>query len=124
VAKPHKPITFREVLGTAAVQQETLLFVLVSAMDVFMTYILLSQDGFFESNPVAHYFIAGWGTKGMVYFKFGMVAFVCVLSQIIARRRPQVARWLLIGATVVSAIVVVYSVKLLLVHGNMMEIEV
>lgn len=126
MAKQPKPITMRELLGTAAVQQETLLFVLVSAMDVFMTYILLSQagGGFVESNPVARYFIAGWGTKGMVYFKFGMVAFVCVLSQIIARRRPQVARWLLIGATIVSAVVVVYSLKLLLQHGDLGGIEV
>ncbi len=126
MAKQLKPITVRELLGTTAVQQETLQFVLVSALDVFMTYILLSQEGggFIESNPVARYFIAGWGTKGMVYFKFGMVAFVCVLSQIIARRRPQVARWLLIGATIVSAVVVVYSVKLLLQHGNMGDIEV
>lgn len=126
MAKQQKPITMRELLGTAAVQQETLLFVLISAMDVFMTYILLSQEGgsFVESNPVARYFIAGWGTKGMVYFKFGMVAFVCVLAQIIARRRPQVARWLLVGATIVSAVVVAYSVKLLLQHGDLGAIEV
>lgn len=126
MTKQPKPITMRELLGTAAVQQETLLFVLVSAMDVFMTYILLSQEGggFVESNPVARYFIAGWGTKGMVYFKFGMVAFICVLSQIIARRRPRVARWLLIGATIVSAVVVAYSLRLLLQHGDLGGLEV
>ena len=107
-------------------QQESLLFVLVSALDVFMTYILLSQSGsvvFVESNPVARYFIAGWGPKGMIYFKFAMVAFVCVLAQIIARRKPRVARWLLLGATGVVSVVVVYSLRLLLMHGNLAGIE-
>ena len=123
---PQKPITFREILGTAAVQQESLLFVLVSAMDVFMTYILLSQSGsvvFVESNPVARFFIAEWGPKGMIYFKFAMVAFVCVLAQFIARRKPRVARWLLLGATGVVSLVVVYSLRLLLMHGNLAGIE-
>jgi hypothetical protein len=122
---PQKPITLRDILGTAAVQQESLLFVLVSALDVFMTYILLSHGNgemFVESNPVARFFIAGWGPKGMIYFKFVMVAFVCVLAQIIARRKPRVARWLLLGATGVVSLVVVYSLRLLLLHGNMAEI--
>lgn len=117
-----KQVTIRDILGTAAVQQETLLYVFVSSLDLFMTYIMLSQ-GFMEANPVARYFIAGWGAKGMVYFKFSMVAFVCVLAQIIARYRPRAARWLLLGATLVVAIVVVYSLRLLLQHGNLAEID-
>ena len=123
---PPKPVTLREILGTAAVQQETLLFVLVSALDVFMTYILLCQgEGglFMESNPVARFFIAEWGPKGMVYFKFAMVAFVSVLAQIIARHKPRVARWLLLGATGVVSLVVVYSLRLLLIHGDIAEIQ-
>ena len=121
----ERPKSAKEILGVAALQQETLLFVLVSAMDVFMTYILLSQDGgqFVESNPVARFFIYGWGVKGMVYFKFAMVAFVCVLSQIIARHRPRTARWLLLGATAVVALVVAYSLKLLVLHGKISEVE-
>jgi hypothetical protein len=119
------PVTFTSLIGTADVQQETVLFVVVSAMDVFMTYILLSQEGgmFIESNPVARYFIAGWGIKGMVYFKFGMVAFVCILAQIIARHKPRVARWLLLGATAVVSLVVVYSLRLLLQHGPMARVD-
>jgi len=121
----ERPITVREILGTAAVQQESLLFVLVSALDVFMTYILLSHSNglFYESNPVARFFIREWGPKGMVYFKFVMVAFVCVVAQIIARRKPEVARWLLLGATGVVGFVVVYSLRLLLVHGQQPAID-
>lgn len=125
-----KPATSRKhplsiILGTAALQQETLIYVFVSAMDLFMTYYLLSHSSgqFMEANPVARYFIYGWGPKGMVYFKFGMVAFVCVLAQVIARHRPTAARWLLIGATLVVAIVVVYSVRLLAIHGSEIPVE-
>lgn len=124
--KRSEPMTLRSVLGTATLQQETVLYILVSTMDLFMTYILLSQDGsvFIESNPIARYFILGWGMKGMVYFKFGTVAFVCVLAQIISRRRPRVARWLLLGATALVAVVVAYSLRLLLVHNTPSIIEV
>lgn len=122
---PRKQVTIRDILGTAAVQQETLLYVLVSSLDLFMTYILLSQSGgvFMEANPVARFFIAEWGAKGMVYFKFSMVAFVCVLAQIIARYRPRSARWLLLGATALVSVVVVYSLKLLLQHGAVAEVD-
>lgn len=94
-------------------ETETTRYILVSALDVFMTYILLSRDGFAESNPVARFFLYGWGPRGMVYFKFGVVAFVCVLTQVIARVRLETARWLLNLATVVTAGVVIYSLTLL-----------
>lgn len=95
-------------------------FVLVSTLDVFMTYVLLRQPGgrFVESNPIARYFIYGWGVKGMVGFKLSMTAFVCVISQIVYQRRPLVAKWLLNGATLVVAGVVIYSLMLMLKHGD------
>jgi len=101
--------------GPALLQQEMLWFILVSAMDIFMTYILLSMpDGeFHEANPIARYFIYGWGLKGMVYFKMGMAGFVCVISQIIARKKPKLGKFVLNGATLVVASVVIYSVYLL-----------
>ncbi len=101
-------------------QRESLLFVLVSALDVFMTYILLSHSGgqFVESNPIARFFIQEWGPKGMVYFKFATVAFVCFLAQVIVRQRPQAARALLLGATALISVVVIYSLTLLLRHGD------
>ncbi len=123
VTQPHppsKPFTFASLFGAAAYQQEMLRFVMVSTLDVFMTYVLLRQPGgqFVESNPIARFFIYGWGVKGMVWFKLAMTALVCVLSQIVARPRPLVAKWLLNGATVVVAGVVIYSLALLLRHGD------
>ena len=112
------PAALRLLFGTAALQHETLLFVLVSALDVFMTYILLNQGGgqFVEGNPVARFFLHEWGPKGLVYFKFSTVALVCVLAQIIVRHRPVAARWLLLGATALVATVVIYSLMLLMRH--------
>ncbi len=118
-----KPFRWQTLFSAAALQQETLRFVLVSALDLFMTYILLRQEGmhFIESNPVAGRFFADYGLKGMVYFKFGMVALVCVIAQIVVRRRPRTAKWLLNWATLVVVGVVVYSFVLLLKHGNVGE---
>ena len=111
--QPH-----RSWLGTQLpLETETARFVLASALDVFMTYLLIrNPDRFVESNPVALYFLNHWGVKGMVWFKFGTVAFVCVLAQIIARRKPETARGLLNLATVVVGAVVLYSLLLYLRH--------
>lgn len=123
MTKPHgsiRPFSLASLFRPAACQQEVLRFVLVSTLDIFMTYVLLRQPGgqFVESNPIARYFIYGWGVKGMVGFKLSMTALVCIISQIVYQRRPLVAKWLLNGATLVVAGVVVYSLMLMLKHGD------
>lgn len=112
--------SLRSLLRPAACQQEMTRFVMASTLDVFMTYILLRQPGgqFVESNPIARYFIYGWGVKGMVGFKLAMTALVCIIAQIVHHRRPLVAKWLLNGATLVVAAVVIYSLTLMLKHGD------
>ena len=102
-------------------KSETLRYILVSALDFFVTYLLLYLSAadlltgrVVESNFVADFFFDHWGFKGMVYFKFALVALVVVLAQIIARRRPKTAQLLLNGATVVVVGVVVYSVAIYL----------
>lgn len=97
-------------------EHETALYLLFSIGDIVMTYILLRTGGFYEANPIARFFIAGWGPRGMVYFKFSVVAFVCVLTQIIATRRPATAQRILQLATVIVAGVVVYSIFLFVRH--------
>ncbi|NOX53674.1 MAG: hypothetical protein GXP27_04410 [Planctomycetes bacterium] len=101
-------------------ERETALFIFVSALDVFMTYVLLrhSAEGrtvhiFTESNAVARYFLNHWGIKGLVMFKFAMVAIVTVLAQLIAMRRLDTARRLLNVATLLVCAVVIYSLVLL-----------
>ena len=107
--------------GELPLETETCRFVLISLLDLFMTFLLLyfSNRGMMrnvvvESNPVARYFISGWGTMGLVWFKIGMVTLIVLATQVVATRRPSVAQLLLNGATLFVGSVVVYSAYLLL----------
>jgi hypothetical protein len=104
-------------------ERETTLYILVSALDAFMTYVVLrySSEGktgafLIESNPLARFFFDHWGVKGLVWFKFALVGFVAVVAQIIATKRERTARWLLNVGTLVVVAVVVYSFYLLVTH--------
>ncbi len=106
--------------GELPLETETCRFVLVSLLDLFMTFLLLyfSNRGMMrnvvvESNPVAQYFISGWGTLGLVWFKIGMVTLIVLAAQGAATRRPAVAQVVLNGATLFVGGVVAYSTLLL-----------
>ena len=104
-------------------ETESTRFVLVNALDLFMTFLLLyfsnrgwMQKNVIESNPAALFFIRRFGTSGLVFFKFGVVVLVLLISQIIAKTRLATARWLLdLGSLVVGG-VVVYSLLIMLRH--------
>lgn len=102
--------------GQTAAPNELIAFVFVNALDVFATYWLLAHGGYRESNPIALFFINHWGIRGMVYFKFGVVAFVCVLAHIVGMANPRLASRFLIFGTLLVAGVVVYSLVLYLRH--------
>jgi hypothetical protein len=93
-------------------EHETALFVLVSLLDLLSTAWLIRTGHFRESNRVAAAVLHAHGLHGLLIYKFALVAGICVLVQVIARHRPAIARWLLIGATVLVAAVVVYGVLL------------
>lgn len=107
----------RLLIGQLPLERETTIFILVSMLDVFMTYILLRTGHFRESNPIADFFIRHWGSKGMIYFKLSMTAFVCVLAQIIALKKQQSAEFVLKAGTLIVAVVVIYSLTLLIRLG-------
>ena len=98
-------------------ESETATFILANALDVFLTVLLLYRGTHGEGNPLAKWFLDRWGVAGMVYFKFGMVAFVCVIAQVIARRRPATARRLLYATTAMVGAVVAYSLAQFLRTG-------
>ena len=105
-------------------QRESALFLLVSALDVFMTYLLLVNSaeeaggvGFYESNPVPRFFLNSWGLRGLVCFKFTMVGVVEILAHTIALKKIVIARRLLEFGTLVVSGVVIYSLLLLLQHS-------
>ena len=102
------------VSGELPLEKETSRFILASALDVFMTYILLRQGNFVESNPIALYFLNSWGVRGLVYIKFAVVAFVVVIAQVVARWKKETARRLLNFGTLVVVFVVIYSFTLYL----------
>jgi len=102
-------------------ETETCRFVLASLLDLFMTFLLLyfSNRGMMrnivvESNPVADYFIRGWGTMGLVWFKLVMVTVIVLVAQVIAIKRSTIAKLVLNGGTVFVGGVVAYSAVLLL----------
>lgn len=99
-------------------ERETCWFILANVLDFFATYLLIRKHRFEEANPVAGWFLEGWGpVKGLLAYKLSMVAFVCVIAQIIARKRLAAARRLLWFGTAVVGAVVLYSLFLLLRAG-------
>ena len=93
-------------------QDQTTYFILVNALDIFLTYLIL-QTGGYEANPVAAWFIRGWGKYGMIWFKLTIVTFVCVIAQVVALRSIRKASILLNVGTAIIACVVLYSIWLL-----------
>ena len=96
-------------------QNETTTFILVNVLDVFMTYILI-RFGAIEANPIAQFFLRRWDFSGMIFFKMSLVAFVCVLSQVIAHRNLGKARFVLKIGTLIVGAVVVYGAILFARH--------
>ena len=93
---------------------ETTLFIVVSVFDIVMTHRLIRTGRFHESNPVAKFFYDHWDMQGMVAFKMAMVAFVVVVTQLIAHSHLRRAAWVLKLAICVVSVVVIYSLLLLL----------
>ena len=108
--------------GRLPLEGETGLFIMASTLDVVVTWYLVTRSTadnhtwFVESNPFARYFLDSWGFDGLVFFKFGLVALVSVICQVIARHKVEVARRVLYFATLVVTSVVVYSVVLMVQH--------
>ena len=100
-------------------EKETSWFVLVNVLDFFATYLLLLRvDNVGESNPLARWFLYRWGPfKGMLAYKLSLVAFICVIVQLIAIKRADLARRVLWFGIIIVSGVVVYSLVLLLRAG-------
>ncbi|MEM7782417.1 MAG: DUF5658 family protein [Planctomycetota bacterium] len=99
------------VFGEAKLQNETTYFILANCLDIFLTYFVLSL-GAVEANPIANFFIRRWGLPGMITFKLIIVAFVCVVAQVVAIKKESTARLLLIVGTLIIGGVALYSVFL------------
>ncbi len=104
--------------GRLPLETETSWYLLLSVLDVLFTYILLTRRGeggmrFYESNPVARMVLGLYGVKGIIVFKFVLVAVVCFIAQLVATRRPRTAKYLMWFAMAAVGGVVAYSAYLL-----------
>lgn len=123
ISHGNRPSTFRALAFALRyrlpLEVETGLFILASALDVFMTRYLIANSpsgshiSFVEGNPIARYVLDSWGPDALSWFKFGLVALVSVLCQVIARSKIDVARRVLHFATLVVTGVVIYSIVLM-----------
>jgi hypothetical protein len=99
-------------------ETETCFFILANALDAIMTRLLLNFPQFRESNVIADWILDMYGMKGMIAFKFIIVTVVVVIAQVIAPKKLHVARYLLIGGTLLVFGVVVYSCYLWVAHSG------
>ncbi len=91
-------------------------FVFLSAMDVFMTFIVL-QFGGAEANKLADWILQRFGLGGMTLFKFAMVTFVICLCEIIGRLRYSSGRLLIWAGIIVTCFPVALAFGLLFLHA-------
>ncbi len=104
--------------SASRVEQESLAFLMLSIADLLVTHALLrSGPAYYESNPVAHWFFANWNIAGMAALKFGVVALVVVIGEVVEYHRPGRGRAMLAVASLMTAGVVIYGLKLLLGSG-------
>lgn len=99
----------------SSIETESLVLIALSAADVLITYALLRRGpAFYESNPVAQWFLLRWNIAGMALFKFGVMGAVIVIGEVVERRRPTWGRGLLVASCLVTLAVVVYGLRLYL----------
>lgn len=88
-------------------------YAVLSGLDIFLTYRLLVTQQHVEANPIARYFIDGWGLKGMVWFKLGMTVFVLAVIHSLFQKKEAYSRGVVRLGVVVVGCVDVYSLWLL-----------
>ncbi len=119
-ARPPRPSGLSRLLRRdLPLETETSVFILMNMLDFFVTYCLLTLGGFHEANPIARWFLEGWGpVKGMLMYKLALVTTVCLITQIVYTKRPYTARAILVFGSIGVFFVVVYSIRLYLFHGG------
>lgn len=84
-------------------------FVLLSALDIMLTWLIIDVLGGVELNVVAASVIDGMGLPGAILFKFSLTVLVIVSCEVISRRRLPVARRLAEWAVAITSIPVVVA---------------
>ncbi len=90
-------------------------FVFLAAMDIMMTWIVLSFGGS-EANVLAHWFLSKWGLSGMIGLKFAAVILVVLVCEIAGRLRDEAGRNLARFAVAVNVVPVTLAFVQLLIN--------
>jgi hypothetical protein len=89
--------------------------VLVSALDIMLTWVILYLGGY-EVNGVAAWVLHQFGLKGIVIFKFIMVIVVVLLCETLAKRHSSAGMHLAQAAIGLTCIPVVVALLQLWWH--------
>lgn len=91
-------------------------FAILNLLDLTLTWVLLHLPGggVCEANPVASSVLTRAGWPGLCLYKLTLAAVVVVLCMVIARHRPRTGRYLCAFGCKGLAVVVAYSLLLLL----------
>ena len=89
------------------------LFVVFNASDIVLTYVLIGHFGHMEGNPLAAYVVYGWGLRGMIWMKLGVVTLLCVAVHFVSQTKPELALRVIRFGAVAVGVVVIYSLFLL-----------
>jgi len=87
-------------------------FVLVSALDVMLTWVVLHAGGR-EANALAAEVLERWGLEGMIIFKFALVVLIIALCEVIGRRNLAAGRKLAGWAVALTCVPLIIAVMLL-----------
>lgn len=87
--------------------------VFVSALDIMLTWAIITKFGGREVNPIADLYHKMYGIKGLILFKFCIMLGVIVICEIVGRRDDRRGRWLSRVGVGISAVPSFISAALL-----------
>jgi len=96
--------------------------VFFSAMDVMLTWLILDPFGGEEVNPIAELIIDTWGWVGAAAFKFALTLFAILMCEATGRLNDAAGRRLSIMLVGVAMIPVVWSLFLLFMNRDTLEV--
>lgn len=94
-------------------ERDVVWLIVFSLLDFFLTYALLGRDGaFYESNPLADWFLRRYNVAGLVSYKLVLIGGVISICETVERCRPGTGRRVVRFGTAAAAAVVGYSLFL------------
>jgi hypothetical protein len=84
-------------------------YLVVAALDVLLTWFIITTFYGVEVNPLAAKVIETGGMSLATFYKFLLVGFVMWACEYIGRHRPHVGRHVLFYAVIINACVVIFS---------------